>query len=138
MPGAPDVVGPARAAAVLGSQQAWEARLSDPPLPPPSAATAPRHEFVLEELDGGGGAHGSPPRAPYTGGGSAADYGYLAEAPPAAGAPTSGMRGTAPQIDREMLPEVLAGTLDHIVGQLDIITGTLAILEQARPLVRAR
>ena len=32
----------------------------------------------------GGGAHVSlPPRAPYTGGGSAADYGCLAEAPPA-------------------------------------------------------
>ncbi|KAH8068730.1 hypothetical protein JL721_6595 [Aureococcus anophagefferens] len=33
-------------------------------------------------------------------------------------------------VDRAMLPEVVASTLDHVVGQLDIITSTLAILEQ--------
>ena len=38
--------------------------------------------------------------------------------------------GEAPALPREQLPEVLAGTLDHIVGQLDMMTRTLAILDK--------
>jgi hypothetical protein len=38
--------------------------------------------------------------------------------------------GEAPNIPREQLPEVLAGTLDHIVGPLDMMTRTLAILDR--------
>ena len=36
----------------------------------------------------------------------------------------------APAIPKDQLPEVLAGTLDHIVGQLDMMTRTLAILDR--------
>jgi len=31
---------------------------------------------------------------------------------------------------KDQLPEVLAGTLDHIAGQLDMVTRTLAILDK--------
>lgn len=33
-------------------------------------------------------------------------------------------------VDRGALPEALAGTLDHIVGQLDMLTRTVGVLEQ--------
>jgi hypothetical protein len=33
-------------------------------------------------------------------------------------------------INRDNLPEVLSSTLDHIVGQLDMLTRTMAVLEQ--------
>ena len=36
----------------------------------------------------------------------------------------------APPLNKEQLPEVLAGTLDHIVGQLDGLTRTLALLDK--------
>ena len=35
-----------------------------------------------------------------------------------------------PALNKDQLPEVLAGTLDHIVGQLDMMTRTLAILDK--------
>lgn len=49
-----------------------------------------------------------------------------------ANTPTGGRPGAlGPSlVDKEALPEVLAATLDHIVGQLDIVTRTLAILDQ--------
>jgi len=36
----------------------------------------------------------------------------------------------SPGVSREALPEVLTSTLDHIVGQLDMLTRTLQVLEQ--------
>lgn len=39
-------------------------------------------------------------------------------------------RDKGPAIPKDQLPEVLAGTLDHIVGQLDMVTRTLAILDK--------
>ena len=36
----------------------------------------------------------------------------------------------APPLNKEQLPEVLAGTLDHIVGQLDGLTRTMALLDK--------
>lgn len=42
---------------------------------------------------------------------------------------TGSNKGKTP-IPKEQLPEVLAGTLDHIVGQLDMVTRTLAILDK--------
>ena len=35
-----------------------------------------------------------------------------------------------PPLNKDQLPEVLAGTLDHIVGQLDMMTRTLSILDK--------
>ena len=63
-------------------------------------------EFVLEELTGGdvGDEHMDAGAMP-----------SLSEAPP---------------LNKEQLPEVLAGTLDHIVGQLDGLTRTLALLDK--------
>lgn len=39
-------------------------------------------------------------------------------------------RSSAPPLPRDQLPEVLAGTLDHIVGQLDGLTRTMALLDK--------
>ena len=49
-------------------------------------------------------------------------------APIAAAAPPKPPSAAAPPA--KGVPEVVAKTLDHVVGQLDIITSTLAILEQ--------
>jgi hypothetical protein len=53
-------------------------------------------------------------------------------AAPAGKGPGSGGPGaaSAESVTRDMLPEVLTSTLDHIVGQLDMLTRTLQILEQ--------
>lgn len=41
-------------------------------------------------------------------------------------------------VDRAALPEALAGTLDHIVGQLDMLTRTVGVLEQRLTLTEDR
>ncbi|CAN0227876.1 unnamed protein product, partial [Ectocarpus sp. 13 AM-2016] len=55
---------------------------------------------------------------------------------------TSGGGGGAPrrslEVDRGALPEALAGTLDHIVGQLDMLTRTVGVLEQRLTLTEDR
>ena len=63
-------------------------------------------EFVLEELTGG----------------DVGDEDMDAGAMPSL--------SEAPPLNKEQLPEVLAGTLDHIVGQLDGLTRTLALLDK--------
>ena len=69
-------------------------------------------EFVLEELTGGD--VGDDP----------SDGNYNNNIP-------SGEQYTAPEgLNKEQLPEVLAGALDHIVGQLDMMTRTLAIIDK--------
>jgi centriolar protein POC1 len=71
-----------------------------------AAAPGAGKEFVLEEIVAGG------------------DVGDEGDDT----APT--LRTEGPAIPRDQLPEVLAGTLDHIVGQLDMMTRTLAILDR--------
>lgn len=41
-------------------------------------------------------------------------------------------------VDRRALPEALAGTLDHMVGQLDMLTRTVGVLEQRLTLTEDR
>ena len=103
-----------------------------PAAPPPAAA--PRafaadpdvENAVIEELvvppDDPAALRAPFPRAPAA---------AAPAAPAAAARDPDHALGAAPRgVDRAMLPEVVASTLDHVVGQLDIITSTLAILEQ--------
>jgi centriolar protein POC1 len=105
---------------------------ASPAAPPPAAA--PRafaadpdvENAVIEELvvppDDPAALRAPFPRAPAA---------AAPAAPAAAARDPDHALGAAPRgVDRAMLPEVVASTLDHVVGQLDIITSTLAILEQ--------
>jgi len=75
-------------------------------------------EFVLEELTGGdGGVDGL--------GGDFNDDENFGQHNIGGNLPSEGQA-----LNKEQLPEVLAGTLDHIVGQLDMMTRTLKILDK--------
>lgn len=99
-----------------------------------AAATAAAAALSSEDLLSYGGAFG--------GGGER-------RATPAAGAPGGGRSGSGRYggaerasrgsgVDRSALPEALAGTLDHIVGQLDMLTRTVGVLEQRLTLTEDR
>ena len=62
--------------------------------------------------------------------GAATSTSYQASAPlPPAPLMTSSGAAAPPNLSRDALPEVLTSTLDHIVGQLDMLTRTMQILE---------
>ena len=95
-----------------GSSPSKQGRSINALLPPPSSRVAGGgKEFVLEELAGGDVVDGDCGDA----------YGNAGPRP----------EGYEVQhLNKEQLPEVLAGALDHIVGQLDMMTRTLAILDK--------
>ena len=74
----------------------------------PNQQPATGKEFVLEELT----------------------YGDVGDPSESMGGHSVSLSGSKTPIPKEQLPEVLAGTLDHIVGQLDMVTRTLAILDK--------
>lgn len=99
-----------------------------------SAAVAAGVALSNEELLGYGGALGTADVRSATPAASAPG-GSLLGAGRYRGA-ERGSRGSG--VDRVALPEALAGTLDHIVGQLDMLTRTVGVLEQRLTLTEDR
>ncbi|KAJ1444311.1 WD40-repeat-containing domain protein [Pelagophyceae sp. CCMP2097] len=125
----PPLRGVNHAAAAQPAASPFEPQRPPPTVPPSCAAAAaraprappPPPALVIEEL-----AQAAAPgeaRAPFAARG---------------GAPPAALGGAPRGVDRGMLPEVLATTLDHIVGQLDIITTTLAAFEQRLSITEER
>ena len=99
------------------------------------AAAAAAAALSSQDLLGYGGALGTAGVRSATPAGSAPGGGSLSGAGRYGGV-ERGSRGSG--VDRTALPEALAGTLDHIVGQLDMLTRTVGVLEQRLTLTEDR